>query len=447
MSMPESQLRTWAIAGIALAVGVAIRVHNAFAYKMLWGFDALSNWRYIEYLTQTWVLPAPDAAWSTAHPPLYYYLCAAICRGLDDPDRAFNVIILRLLASAVGLLTVALVVVLVRRTDPDNLRRALLAGGLVLFLPVHIYMSAMLTEEILVTSLISLVIVGVALEQTGLSKPVWLAAGLGLIAGLAFLTKLTGVLVMVAAAGTYLIEGWRSRAMRPAILRASVLVLLTVLIGGWFFARNLVEYGYLYPHGLEVHKIMFSMPPGDRQIWDYLRIPLATWTDPQLLHPSLLRSVWGSTFVTMWFDGHRVFLPTNTPVVTHVGTAILLLALLPTAAFAVGFTRGVKRMLRGGRRPDTILILITAITLSAYVLFTWRNPWFAVHKASFMLSLSLPFAYYASAVLDDWTHKNPLIRFAVWSVLAILAVLISGTFSFSELFWNMDHMSKPGVAW
>ena len=43
--------------------------------------------------------------------------------------------------------------------------------------------------------------------------------------------------------------------------------------------------------------------------------------------------------------------------------------------------------------------------------------------------------------------KNRGIRIAVWSALAILTVLISGTFSFSELFWNMDHMKKPGVVW
>jgi hypothetical protein len=152
-------------------VGVAIRVHNAFAYKMLWGFDALYNWRYIEYLTRTWALPAPDAGWATAHPPLFYYLCAAICREVGHPGRDFNVILLRLLSSAVGLATVALAMILVRRTDPGNLRRTLLAGGLVLFLPVHIYMSAMLTEEILVTSLISLVIVGVGLELSGSIEP------------------------------------------------------------------------------------------------------------------------------------------------------------------------------------------------------------------------------------------------------------------------------------
>jgi len=431
-------------------VGVAIRVNNAFAYKMLWGFDALYNWHYIAYLTHTWALPAPDAGWATAHPPFYYYLCAVICRWLDHPGRAFNVIVLRLLSSAVGLLTVALAMFLVRRTDPGNLRRTLLAGGLVLLLPVHIYMSAMLTEEILVTSLISLVIVGVALGLGGSvepGKPLRYFAVIGLVAGLAVLTKLTGVLVVLASAGACLIDGWRRRALPLAIRRTALLVGLAAIVGGWYYARNLVEYGYLYPYDLEVHKIMWTMPPGERQIWDYLRVPLATWTDPQLLHPDLLRSIWGSTYITMWFDGHRAFLPRDTLAVTRVGSAILLLALLPTTAFAFGMARGARRSYRSPRGPDTMLLLTIGTTLAGYIAFTWRNPFFAVLKASFLLSLAVPFAYYASEMLDHWMGRSDRTRIAIWGVLAALAVLISATFTFSELFWNMHHMSKPGVVW
>ena len=87
------------------------------------------------------------------------------------------------------------------------------------------------------------------------------------------------------------------------------------LFGGWYYLWNLYAYGYLYPHGLEVHSVMFRMPPGEREILDYLRFPISTFTDPQLLSPSLLRSVWGSTYVTLWFDGHRSFLPNESAIV------------------------------------------------------------------------------------------------------------------------------------
>jgi hypothetical protein len=441
---------TWIIAGLALALGVAIRVHNAFHYRMLWGFDALYNWGYIQRLMGSWELPPPDAAWSTAHPPFFYYVSAAICRGLDNPSRSLNVIVLRLLITVAGLSIVWLAVALIRRTDPGNQRRALLAGGLLLFLPVHIYMSAMLTEEIVAASLISLVLVGVGLElgrDRESYRPLRYAASMGIAAGLALLTKLTGVLVMVAAAGAYLLAGWRRGALRPALSRAAIVLLLAAMVGGWYYARNLVRYGYLYPYGLKTHRIMFTMPPGDRRMGDYLRVPFATWTDPQVLHPDLLRSIWGSTYVTVWFDGHRVFLPTDTAAVTRVGTAILLLALLPTSAFVIGLLRGLRRTVRSPGGPDAILLLMVAITLAGYVAFTWRNPWFVATKGSFLLGLSVPFAYYASEVLDGWTREGGRTSIAIWIALAVLVVLITGTFTFSELFWNTHHMKKPGVVW
>ena len=143
-------------------IGIAIRIINAFQYRMLWGFDAKPNWRYIRSLRHTWELPAPDAGWSTYHPPFFFYLSAAFSRALGNPDRDWNVVALRLMISAIGLAMIALAVVLIRRVDPADQRRAAIAGGLLLFLPVQIYMSAMLTAEVLAGALISIVVVGVA---------------------------------------------------------------------------------------------------------------------------------------------------------------------------------------------------------------------------------------------------------------------------------------------
>ena len=55
----------------------------------------------------------------------------------------------------------------------------------------------------------------------------------------------------------------------------------------------------------------------------------ATWTDPQALNPDLLRSVWGTAYASLWFDGHRSFLPVEGDAVRRLGTVTLLLALLP----------------------------------------------------------------------------------------------------------------------
>ena len=252
--MRSGWFRGLAAAGLALAAaGLAIRTSNAFRYPIVYGFDSPENWSYIERLTGSWTLPAPDADWSTAHPPLFYYACAALCRALGLPEQEDAVILIRLISSILGLFAVGLAVGLVRRADPENPGRALLAGALLLFLPAHIYMSAMLHEEILVSSLISLVAVAVACECMSPERPrreLRRAAGWGVAAGLALLTKLTGLLVVLAAAGAYAVDGWRRRDWALAAGRAGIFLGVALLVGGWYYARNRVEYGYFYPHHL-----------------------------------------------------------------------------------------------------------------------------------------------------------------------------------------------------
>jgi hypothetical protein len=429
------------------AVGIVLRINNALRYPPKFGFDATFNWEYITLLMQSWRLPAPNELWATAHPPLFYYLSAAVGRALAAFPAEVTIHVVRLLSTGMGLVTVALTVLLARHTDPHRPERALIAAALILFLPVHIYMSAMLSEEILVSSLASIAVVGVALDlvhPSSMRVGTIRAAALGCAAGLAFLTKLSGALVIVAAMAAYLIDGWQRRDWRPGLWRAAALGIAAVVIGGWFYARNWIQHGYLYPYGLEVHSIMFTMPPGSRSLGDYLRIPWATFGNPDLLSADLLRSVWGSTYITVWFDGHRHFLPRSGLAVERLGTTLLLLGLLPTTAFVVGIARGARRLLKSVPGPDAVLLPLVATTLAGYAVFTWRNPWFVCVKASFLLGLSVPFAYYASDVFAGWIRAGRLRAALLWASLALLALLVIVTFSYHVFFWKTEF---PGIKW
>jgi len=354
---------------------------------------------------------------------------------------------IRLVSSAAGLATAALAAWLVARLDPGATTRALLAAGLVLFLPAHLMMSATLSEEILASSLASLAIVGAALAIASRSEGgarLLRAAGVGLAAGLAWLTKLSGVLVIPAVVTGEIVDGWRRRDLRAASLRCAVLGLVAAGLGGWFYARNLWLYGYLYPHRLELHSRMYNMPPGERGVLDYLRFPTATFMDPQLLNADLLHSVWGSTYATLWFDGHRHFLPTNDIAVRRVGGLLLALALLPTAAFVAGVVHAGGRIWRGGGGADVPLLSLLAVTIAGYVAFTWRNPYFATVKGSYLLTAVVPFAFYASEGLARWTRRPAARALAVWLLLAALALTVAIVFSFGVVFTRTE---LPGLEW
>jgi hypothetical protein len=113
----------------------------------------------------------------------------------------------------------------------------------------------------------------------------------------------------------------------------------------------------------------------------------------------------------------------------------------------VGLLRGGRRAVVDGSGLDTLLVSMVAITLVGYVGFTWKNPWFVTSKGSFLLCLSVPFAYYTSEVLDAWLRREGWVRLALWAALVLLFAIIVATFTYSELWWNTDHMWKPGVLW
>ncbi len=432
---PSTQLLLVA-AGFA-AVAIAMRLLNAFTYPPDWGFDSSFNLRYILRMSEDWALPSPEVGWSTSDPPLYFTFIAAIWALFGR-----SLIIIPLVNTAFGLGCVALAAAAVHRLDPERPERALLAAGLLLFLPANIYMSVMVNEEILVSLLASTTLFWLAFPKT--DRPFLNASRVGLAAGLATLTKLPGVLVAATAAASYALSGLRERAYPRASRQIVIALLVAGLVGGWFFARNRLVYGYFQPAKLPIHESMFEMPPGERSIRDYFYVPLATWTDPVLTNADLLRSVWGSTFATAWFDGHRFLLPRNNRAVSSLGTATLLLALLPTTAFAIGLLRGSRRLLRDKSGPDAPLLIYTALTLIGYAYFTWVNPYFAVVKGTSLLSLSLPFAVYASETLASWMRHSRGAAASIAIALAALAtcVVLGSTFNLA-----FDKTEVSGLPW
>jgi len=433
---------------LLLLVAGAMRANNASVYQLHWGFDAPWNWEYVEHLTRTWELPAPHAGWSYAQPPLFFYGSAALARAMEGASKRDITVAIRFVSSAIGLLGIAAAVFYVARAAPRDRRRWFIAAGLLLFLPAHVYMSAMLSQEILVSALVACAAVGIALQLANpppLGRALRGSAGWGIVAGLALLTKLSGVLFIAAACATWILDGLRRGQWRRGLACAVVFGGVAALVGAGFYVRNLVQFGYLYPHDLPVHARIHTMPPGERSLGDYLRVPLATFTDPQVMNRDLVVSVWGTTYTTLWFDGHRIVLPRAERAITRLGTAMLLLALIPSAAFAVGLWRGLRRALAEPGGADTLFLLLVALTLAGYVFFTWRNPWYATVKGSYLLGMLVPFGYYTSEVLADWTRGVGLRQTFVWTALCALLALCVAVFTLELVFVKTD--AGPGFDW
>jgi hypothetical protein len=222
----------------------------------------------------------------------------------------------------------------------------------------------------------------------------------------------------------------------------AVVLAAALATGGWFYLRSRILYGWFQPFGLPAHAAMFGMPPGERGLLDYLRFPLATFLAPQMLEPALLRSVWGGTYASL--VRRAPLLPAGeSEAVRRLGTATLLLALIPTAAFIAGLARGARRALRDpAGSPDLPLVLATALSLAGYALYTWRNPWFVVVKGTSLLALCLPFAWYTSAELGRWWQRRAA-RPLLAGGLAALALCIAAGTTFDALFEKTEVSGLP----
>ncbi len=446
MKRPSFDARAWAVLGALIAVGAAERIWNVLHYPVLMGFDATGNWEYIELLMQRFALPAPDAGWSTAHPPLFYALGAALGSLQSEPSVDSVGRLVAIGSAAIGLVAVAVTARLVYGLSGGSLRQSALAAALLVFLPVHITMSTMLSEELLTSSLVSFALIGLVWE---LQRPpaerrsVLAPALLGAVAGLALLTKLSAAVLVAAGALALLAEAPR-RGRSRALGAATAFVAAAVLTGGWFYLRSLWLHGYLYPHGLSPHSEMFEMPPGTRGIGDYLTFPLATFSAARITDAPLLRSVWAGTYASIWFDPHRHFLPNQAPGLELAARTILWTALLPTLAFGVGVFRGARRALRERSPSDRLLVGLVLGMLAGYVLFTARNPWFVTVKGSFLLGLATPFAVYASETLERWIRAGRVRALLVSSTLLVLFAASAVTFLFDGAFARRE---LPGVEW
>jgi hypothetical protein len=88
-------------------------------------------------------------------------------------------------------------------------------------------------------------------------------------------------------------------------------------------------------------------------------------------------------------------------------------------------------------------VLLCALTLAGYALYTWRNPWFVVVKGTSLLGLSLPYAFYASGELCRLARRRPA-RIAVGTWLAALAACVVAGTTFDGLF---PRPELPGLVW
>jgi len=427
--------RGWLSAAWLLAIGgaVGVRVWNALAGPLMWGYDAWGHLAYVLFLDLYGGAPWADQGWSYFHPPLHYAF------GWVLAQFGSGEVLMRgipLLASAASLGTAALAAWLVRRISPSRPGLPLLAFAAVAFLPVHLSMSTMPGNELTETLLTATAVCAFIANESRARPTLGAAAGVGALIGLALLTKFNGLVPLVAllaalALRPLLSGAWRETFARAAA-RAAAMGLVAVAIAAPYYARNLATFGTPFQLSRDfelVRQVEIEQRPGLRTWRDYVAVPAGLFTDPNPRAPHMLHSVWGTVYLNVWADSFRESDVERALEVEREerrsSSWMAGLGLAPTAVAFAGALLAARDVRRGRRRSVYApLLILSAAVLAAFAVFAWRVPIWSALKASYLLGLSLPYAVFTARSAEALAS-----RAARWQRAAVPAVVAAVSLS------------------
>jgi 4-amino-4-deoxy-L-arabinose transferase-like glycosyltransferase len=414
---------------LLLAAWVLLAVNNISKIPLNIGFDAPAHYAYISYIEKKGTIPLATEGWQMFQSPLYYLLSAGWLKllSLFFSGNAVSYL-LRIIPLACGALQVELAYRAVRYVFPD--REDLQTVGTVVggLLPMNLYISQVVGNEPLagVLSAAAIVIALGMLTREGL-PPKKEMVMLGVVTGLACLTKVTAVLLIPALA--MVVIRVMSRKGEPArrIIGGVVMFLgAVVVVSGWYYLRNWIALGRPFVGGWEISRgYVWWQEPGYRTIHDFLSFGRS------LTHPvfSAVNGFWDSIYSTFWLDGlnsSMVSFESGPPWNYNFMISSALLSLLPAAGILLGFIMILRRP-RVARAGQVLSVFCIAVYFAALLYLYVMVPIYSTAKATYTIGLVPCYAIACVTGLDFLTRTRYL-RAAIYALLICWAVAVYSSY-------------------
>ncbi|MFZ5919404.1 MAG: phospholipid carrier-dependent glycosyltransferase [Chloroflexota bacterium] len=248
--------------------------------------DELHHFFVVQYIRENGALPVQSGSGETlwaqeaSQPPLYYALAALATgwidtsdarelvwlnpqRNLGDPRDPGNknlsihthrerwpyrgatlaVHVARWLALVFGAGTVLGSYAITRQVFPARPGLALAAAAINAFIPQFLFISTSASNDSLIAFLATLTLLVLIRMLDGRANTLRRHLSLGLLLGLAALTKLSGLALLGLSGGVIAWLAWRRRSWRYLLLNGWIVAGAAAAIAGWWYARNLALYG------------------------------------------------------------------------------------------------------------------------------------------------------------------------------------------------------------
>ena len=382
---------------VLLGTVIAVFAGFAVAYTRITPVDAspdeLSHLHYINGIADHLRLP-PAGEPERQQPPLYYLLGAIVARLSGDDPR-----LIRLVSVVIGVLTILTVYAVARRLFPLRPALAVGAAALVALLPEAQYLAGAINDDNLAwLAGAVLVLAGVVVVQSEVLTP-RLALGAGLAVALAVLAKET--VWLLALLFLVLVVVRCGRQLRA--LHAAALLVPTIVLAGWWFVRNAVEFGSPLP---PLHPIT-----AQRQVFDSL---------------AQVRGYLAATAVSlvgMYGDGAHLVAISILGARPLPGTVAIASVAIITLAACVAVARSWARWDPVRRR---VAILLLGVLLVAAVQSVLNSATFDLQPQARYLLVAVAAAAPITAWTVAWRRTGPLstTRATAIGVLVALALVL-----------------------
>jgi tetratricopeptide (TPR) repeat protein len=395
-------------------------IHDTFTVPVFRsGFDAYWHLNYIKEIQDHHHLPFADEGWEMYQPPLYYLLGAgllSLCR-LSTSDLG-AVVVLRAFGLATGLATLALIAASLRLLFPENPRRQLAGIIFAAFVPVDLYLSVHISNEMLLAALVTASIYMTLHILANPQPRAWHYSLLGLLLGAALLTKITALVAVVAV---LLVLAARVYLQKPGSLWISMRNLgaalaVVLAVSGWHYTRVWARFGTPLVGNYDAASgYYFWMYPGLGSFGFLTRF------GQSLVNPffSGLNSILDGVYSTAFGDGlcGGSAWPFRPPWNYPLMAAGYWLAVLPSLAVVVGLVSAVIKLLRRPRSEWFLLLGVLGGLAAATLFQILRYPYYAHGKAFYELSGLLPVCALAAVGIDLMAGPYPGPRAFIMALL------------------------------
>ena len=188
-----------------------------------------------------------------------------------------------------------------------------------------------------------------------------------------------------------------------------------LVIAGPFYLRTWMEYGTPFQLSRDfspMAEVEVVQPPGHRGWVDFVSLSPRLFVDPSGDAPHLLHSVWGSVYLNMWFDTYGVSqIPltgwdSKQPRSEALTRLFAALGVGPTLLALFGALLSLRALATRRSFPDLSMLLLCLLSLVSFVVFCVRVPSWAALKASYLMALSLPYAFFVARGARDLAARG-----------------------------------------